>query len=405
MWSKFKFSNAKAMSPTERAFVLGAIVALTASIMFLFDGDTGPEKTRAWEVPLVVAGAIGLGWLSAFSLWTRVLSAGVVLAAIHVGIEVAASRPHSLDAGFIVSSILHNMLCGAASGALDLPIAFRSWARTAISTSSRLFKWAMYYVATALVWLTLIVAVDALCDALVANVLPSAKFATTTQPVISVISSVLTAGLLGVLLVPRWLASATRPVWLLGPALVVVVGVLMITLIAAVADFVVANSGAPLLSAVHQKDLMESAQLWRTAPLRAILEQLQFAAVWSALLIPVAIGLEAWAAHVNAKGGHSKLVRAALAATLICFCSFIGMALGQIFGVIFGGSSGFVFGSHIGEVVGLIAAVLIGWIWLKRHRASNAVPPIAARYVSGEGTLPEQVAQAVEASRRTYPNA
>jgi hypothetical protein len=297
------------------------------------------------------------------------------------------------------------MLCGAASGALDLPIAFRSWARTAISTSSRLFKWAMYYVATAIVWFTLIVAVDTLCDALIANVLPSAKFATTTQPVISVISSVLTAGLLGVLLVPRWLASATRPVWLLGPALVVVVGVLMITLIAAVADFVVANSGAPLLSAVHQKDLMESAQLWRTAPLRAILEQLQFAAVWSALLIPVAIGLEAWAAHVNAKGGHSKLVRAALAATLICFCSFIGMALGQIFGVIFGGSSGFVFGSHIGEAVGLIAAALIGWIWLKRHRASNAVPPNAARYVSGEGALPEQVAQAVEASRRTYPNA
>jgi hypothetical protein len=405
MWSKFKFSDSKAMSPTERAFVLGAIAALTASSVFLFDGDTGPDKTRAWEVPLVVAGAIGLGWLSAFSLWTRVLSAGVVLAAIHVGIEVAAGRPHSLDAGFIVSSILHNMLCGAASGALDLPIAFRSWARTAISTSSRLFKWAIYYVATALVWLTLIVAVDALCDALVANVLPSAKFAKTTLPLITAVCFALTAGLLAVLLVPRWLASATRPVRLLGPGLIVVAGVLMITLLAAVADFLFANSGGRLLSAVDQKDLMESAQLWRTAPLRAVLEQLQMAAVVSALLTPFAIGLAAWADHVSAKGGRSKLVPGIVGAALLFFCCRIGMALGQIFGVMFGGSSMFVFGSRIGLAVGFITAALISWIWLKRHRASNAVPPIAARYVSGEGALPEQVAQAVEASRRTYPNA
>ena len=175
MWTGLKAARDGHMSPIERAIVLGAVFTCIGFLALLFDEQKGPERFRIWELALFIGVLIALGLMSSLRLWWRVPPYAALGTAVFIGTGLLAGRPHMLDAGVIVSSLLSSVIEVAGISVIDLPPFWRRWANIATTSLGRLAKWSVYYVVTAVVWLCLLASVDGLCEALVSTVLPSPK--------------------------------------------------------------------------------------------------------------------------------------------------------------------------------------------------------------------------------------
>lgn len=402
MWTRLKIAREGHMSPFERAAVLGIATLCVSLLAYLFDEEKGPGRFVIGEVPLNVAAMAGLGLLSTFAVWLRAPLNALLGTAVFIASGVLASRPHTLDAGVVVGSLLSTTLEGAAIGVVDLPAFWRRWASSAKSGAVSITKWSAYYVVTAVVWLCFIVALDILCDALVSTVLPSPK------NIKSVSAIAVGIGLLGaaavVLLLGRNLSSMPQSVRIVQPSLWALLVVTVISVLTEFIGLVIAQIPFSLSPWAEQAQIRESAQNWTSAPSASLREWLAVIATFWVVTAPLAVALGVLWDRARSHGQRSYLVSGLVILLLVVCFSSAGGGLGLFLGKSSGSQETVSVFNRTGAGLGLVVGLLAAWQWLRWSATPRTSQGLAsATYVSGEADIPEHVANAVRAARETMP--
>jgi hypothetical protein len=397
MWTELKTARDGHMSPIERAIVIGAAFACIGLLALLFDEQKGPERFRIWELALFVGVMIALGLMSALRFWWRVPLYAALGTAVFIGTGVLAGRPHMLDAGMIVSSLLSSVIQAAGIGAIDLPPFWRRWANIATTSLGRMAKWSVYYVVTAIAWLLLVASVDGLCDALVSTVLPSPKIAKSTSEV------GIGIGLFGVaaiiLLAGRTLPSMIKSLRIVQPALWALLIVIAFMVQSELLNIGIANSKLAFPPFVDQVTAREETKQWLTDPATALRDRLVYTAIITAFFAPVSIALFAAWDSARAKTKRSFAVSAIVLVLVVAFCTLSGGSIGLLVDTVKGdGVSNFI--NRVGATLGLVVGLVCASLWLRWTTVPEMSEEItAAKYVSGVAEVPEHVAKAVQVSR------
>jgi hypothetical protein len=404
MWARLKIARDGQMSPLERAAVLGVVIACIVVLALIFDDDKGPERPRIWELPLEIGAMVALGLLSALSLLPRAAINAALGTAVFIATGILAARPHTLDAGVVVGSLLSTALQGASIGAVDLPQFWRRWASALKSRAPCLLKWSAYYAVTAVVWVCLLVSFDALCNALVSTVLPSPKLLRSVAIAPVGIGMFLIAAIM--LLVGRgtlrwsWSRRIARPT-IVGMLFVVYVSVLIEAI-----GLVLGSMNVKIFTPWDLSEVVDGAARWSKDPMAALGEQLAVAAALSMVVVPLTIGLYAWWDRARAQGRRSRFITGLVPLLIVILSVTTCGGMGLYIGNALGGLNTISVFNRAGAALGLIVGGGLSWWWL-RWSAKLAAFDVRtySNYVSGGTTVPEHIAKAVKASREAIDKA